>query len=39
VNTAGLKAKPELGIQFGSGGDSGEAELLGRIIDPAPLND
>jgi phosphosulfolactate synthase (CoM biosynthesis protein A) len=27
VTKAGLKAKPELGIQFGSGGDSGEAEL------------
>jgi phosphosulfolactate synthase (CoM biosynthesis protein A) len=27
VNKAGLKAKPELGIQFGSGGDSTEAEL------------
>lgn len=27
VNKAGLKAKPELGIQFGSGGDSTQAEL------------
>lgn len=27
VTQAGLKAKPELGIQIGSGGDSGEAEL------------
>lgn len=27
VRSAGLKAKPELGIQIGSGGDSGEAEL------------
>ncbi|MCS4502567.1 phosphosulfolactate synthase [Arhodomonas aquaeolei] len=27
VRRAGLKAKPELGIQFGSGGDSTEAEL------------
>jgi phosphosulfolactate synthase (CoM biosynthesis protein A) len=27
VRKAGLKAKPELGVQFGSGGDSGEAEL------------
>ncbi len=27
VKRAGLKAKPELGIQFGSGGDSTEAEL------------
>ena len=27
VVKAGLKAKPELGIQIGSGGDSGEAEL------------
>jgi phosphosulfolactate synthase (CoM biosynthesis protein A) len=27
VTKAGLKAKPELGIQFGSGGDSTEAEL------------
>lgn len=27
VKKAGFKAKPELGIQFGSGGDSGEAEL------------
>ena len=27
VKKAGLKAKPELGIQFGSGGDSSEAEL------------
>src|SRR6185312_8585771 len=27
VIKAGLKAKPELGIQFGSGGDSGVAEL------------
>jgi len=27
VRKAGLKPKPELGVQFGSGGDSGEAEL------------
>jgi len=27
VTRAGLKAKPELGVQFGSGGDSTEAEL------------
>jgi phosphosulfolactate synthase (CoM biosynthesis protein A) len=27
VTKAGLRAKPELGIQFGSGGDSTEAEL------------
>ncbi|HEX7370803.1 MAG TPA: phosphosulfolactate synthase [Rhodanobacteraceae bacterium] len=27
VKQAGFKAKPELGVQFGSGGDSGEAEL------------
>ncbi|GAB3266714.1 phosphosulfolactate synthase [Arthrobacter pigmenti] len=27
VNKAGLKAKPELGIQFGSGGDSTQSEL------------
>ncbi|HET7675991.1 MAG TPA: phosphosulfolactate synthase [Gammaproteobacteria bacterium] len=27
VKKAGFKAKPELGIQFGSGGDSSEAEL------------
>lgn len=27
VNQAGLRAKPELGIQFGSGGDSTPAEL------------
>lgn len=28
VRKAGLKAKPELGIQFGAGGDSTEAELV-----------
>lgn len=40
VVAAGLKAKPELGIQIGSGGDSGEAELaaeakkdIGDLID------
>lgn len=40
VVAAGLKAKPELGIQIGSGGDSGEAELaaetkkdVGDLID------
>ncbi len=40
VVKAGLKAKPELGIQIGSGGDSGEAELaaetkkdIGDLID------
>ncbi|MGO1184077.1 MAG: phosphosulfolactate synthase [Micrococcaceae bacterium] len=40
VVKAGLKAKPELGIQIGSGGDSGEAELaaetkkdVGDLID------
>lgn len=40
VVQAGLKAKPELGIQIGSGGDSGEAELaaesakdIGDLID------
>jgi phosphosulfolactate synthase (CoM biosynthesis protein A) len=30
VTRAGLKAKPELGIQFGSGGDSSIAELAGE---------
>jgi len=42
VKKAGLKAKPELGIQIGSGGDSGEAELaaeskkdIGDLIDRA----
>lgn len=42
VKKAGLKAKPELGIQFGSGGDSTEAELaaegkkdVGDLIDRA----
>jgi phosphosulfolactate synthase (CoM biosynthesis protein A) len=42
VNKAGLKAKPELGIQFGSGGDSTEVELaaegkkdVGDLIDRA----
>lgn len=42
VVAAGLKAKPELGIQIGSGGDSGEAELaaeskkdVGDLIDRA----
>ncbi|GAA3658308.1 phosphosulfolactate synthase [Microbacterium marinilacus] len=30
VVSAGLKAKPELGIQIGSGGDSSEAELAGE---------
>lgn len=42
VVNAGLKAKPELGIQIGSGGDSGEAELaaetkkdVGDLIDRA----
>lgn len=40
VNKAGLKAKPELGIQIGSGGDSGEEELaaeskkdIGDLVD------
>lgn len=40
VVKAGLKAKPELGIQIGSGGDSGEAELaaesakdIGDLVD------
>lgn len=40
VNKAGLKAKPELGIQIGSGGDTAEAELaaegskdIGDLID------
>lgn len=40
VNRAGLKAKPELGIQIGSGGDTAEAELaaegskdIGDLID------
>ncbi len=32
VTRAGLKAKPELGIQFGSGGDSTEAELAAEQI-------
>ena len=31
VINAGLKAKPELGIQFGSGGDSTEAELAAEV--------
>jgi phosphosulfolactate synthase (CoM biosynthesis protein A) len=42
VTKAGLKAKPELGIQFGSGGDSTEAELaaegrkdVGDLVDRA----
>lgn len=42
VKQAGLKAKPELGIQFGSGGDSTEAELaaegkkdVGDLVDRA----
>lgn len=42
VSKAGLKAKPELGIQFGSGGDSTEAELaaegkkdVGDLVDRA----
>jgi phosphosulfolactate synthase (CoM biosynthesis protein A) len=42
VRSAGLKAKPELGIQFGSGGDSTEAELaaegkkdVGDLVDRA----
>lgn len=42
VTKAGLKAKPELGIQIGSGGDSSEAELaaesskdIGDLIDRA----
>ncbi len=42
VVKAGLKAKPELGIQIGSGGDSGEAELaaetkkdVGDLVDRA----
>ena len=42
VTKAGLKAKPELGIQIGSGGDSTEAELaaesskdIGDLIDRA----
>lgn len=42
VTAAGLKAKPELGIQFGSGGDSTEAELaaegkkdVGDLVDRA----
>ena len=40
VTAAGLKAKPELGIQIGSGGDSGIAELaaetrkdIGDLVD------
>lgn len=40
VTKAGLKAKPELGIQIGSGGDSGEEELaaeskkdIGDLVD------
>ena len=40
VVKAGLKAKPELGLQIGSGGDSGEAELaaegkkdIGDLVD------
>src|SRR5699024_6390726 len=40
VVKAGLQAKPELGIQIGSGGDSGEAELaaesakdIGDLVD------
>lgn len=32
VTKAGLKAKPELGIQIGSGGDSGEAELAAESM-------
>jgi phosphosulfolactate synthase (CoM biosynthesis protein A) len=42
VKKAGLKAKPELGIQFGAGGDSTEAELaaedqkdVGDVVDRA----
>ena len=42
VTKAGLKAKPELGIQFGSGGDSTQAELaaegkkdVGDLVDRA----
>lgn len=42
VTKAGLKAKPELGIQFGSGGDTAEAELaaeskkdVGDLVDRA----
>ncbi|HET7569855.1 MAG TPA: phosphosulfolactate synthase [Gammaproteobacteria bacterium] len=42
VKKAGFKAKPELGIQFGSGGDSTEAELaaetkkdVGDLVDRA----
>ncbi len=42
VTRAGLKAKPELGIQFGSGGDSTEEELaaetkkdVGDLVDRA----
>lgn len=44
VTKAGFKAKPELGIQFGSGGDSTEAELaaeskkdVGDLINRAEL--
>src|SRR5699024_8118404 len=44
VTSAGLKAKPELGIQFGSGGDSTIAELaaeskkdVGDLVDRAEL--
>lgn len=44
VTKAGLKAKPELGIQIGSGGDSAEAELaaedkkdVGDLIERARL--
>src|SRR5690625_7609023 len=40
VVKAGLKAKPELGVQIGSGGDSSEAELaaeskkdIGDLVD------
>lgn len=44
VTQAGFKAKPELGIQFGSGGDSTEAELaaeskkdVGDLVNRAEL--
>lgn len=33
VKGAGLKAKPELGIQFGAGGDTSEAELASEGTD------
>ena len=41
VHAHGLRAKPEVGIQFGAGGDTSAAELeaLGATSDPSKITD